>query len=147
MQLKPTVAFFVFHQQRHAFIFGCVLIVRQLDGPTLLHYIEKNRLVLFESLWTVCISMLPLLIQKKIKEIYNSNANHIFICCLQDCRTIELSDYRVASDRIPFGHKVELLQIKSITECIIYKFLYNCPFSQYMQLSVSCQRVEFLMLH
>ena len=52
----------------------CVSIVRQLDSPTILNKIEKKMkirysLMLFESLCTVCISMFPPLIWKKIREI------------------------------------------------------------------------------
>ena len=81
----------------------CVSIVRRLDSPTLMHKIEKKMkiiylLTLFESLCTICISMFPPLIWKKIKKIKKSHAHHKYVAytCrtvgLSSCRTIELSD-------------------------------------------------------
>ena len=65
-------------------------MVRQLDGPTLLHYIEKkwklHKLMLLESLCTVCISMFP-----TFKRNLGTSLTS-FSFCLKDCRTIELSD-------------------------------------------------------
>ena len=60
-------------------------IVRQLDSLTFLHNIEKkwkwNRLMLFESLCAVCISMFPLLIWKKNER--NLEIPHTsYSCCL-----------------------------------------------------------------
>ena len=45
-----------------AYVWSDGLTVRQLDSPTFLHKIEeKRRLMLFESLCSICISMFPLL--------------------------------------------------------------------------------------
>ena len=57
------------------------LIVRYFY-VTLREKIKLNRRMLFESLWTICISMLPPLIWKKIKEFTNPTKS----CCQQEVR-------------------------------------------------------------
>ena len=109
-----------------AYVWSDGLIVRQLESPTLLHKIEeKRRLMLFESLCSICISMFPLLSLKNEGNsrqiIYVAYKTVGLLSCrtLYSCRT---------SDRIPCGYMIldlgkKFYEIKTQFLCFILQDL------------------------